>query len=168
MTAPIGVRVAVGAEELAACRALRVAVFCGEQGLFHGTDGDAVDTLAVTVGAFVGVGDCERLIGTVRVHCPTPDEWEGSRLAVLRAYRSTAHVGTQLIRFAVCYAHAKGARRFRAHVQERNAAMFHALHWRTIEETLLHGAPHHLMQADLAHYPAASLAHFETPLCRAA
>jgi hypothetical protein len=40
-------------------------------------------------------------------------------------------------------------------VQSANAPLFEALHWRTLDMLLLHGHPHHHMQADLAHYPAA-------------
>jgi hypothetical protein len=38
-------------------------------------------------------------------------------------------------------------------VQSQNAALFHRLNWTTIEETELHGRPHHFMEADLRHYP---------------
>ena len=31
--------------------------------------------------------------------------------------------------------------------------MFERLHWRSLGEVDLHGRPHHLMEADLAHYP---------------
>jgi len=80
--------------------------------------------------------------------------WWGSRLAVARDYRKMGALGTSLIRLAVGSAHARGCRRFLAHVQSGNAALFHSLHWHTLEETTLHGRPHHLMEADLARYPA--------------
>jgi putative N-acetyltransferase (TIGR04045 family) len=79
--------------------------------------------------------------------------WWGSRLAVAADYRRIGALGSSLIRLAVCSAHARGCRRFYAHVQSQNALLFRRLHWRTIEETELRGRPHHFMQADLAHYP---------------
>jgi hypothetical protein len=30
--------------------------------------------------------------------------------------------------------------------------LFHALHWTTLSEELMHGRPHHLMEADLDFY----------------
>jgi len=42
---------------------------------------------------------------------------------------------------------------FLAHVQTQNARLFHALHWQTLDEIIIHGHPHHLMQADLTWYP---------------
>ena len=43
------------------------------------------------------------------------------------AFRRSA---SSLIRLAVCSAHARGCRRFLAHVQAQNAPMFQRLHWR--------------------------------------
>jgi putative N-acetyltransferase (TIGR04045 family) len=93
------------------------------------------------------------VVGTVRIHEAEPGVWWGSRLAVASDYRRIGALGSSLIRLAVCSAHARGCRRFYAHVQSRNALLFRRLHWRTIEETELRGRPHHFMQADLAHYP---------------
>ena len=81
---------------------------------------------------------------------PNPGLWWGSRLAVARPYRKVGAIGTSLIRLAVGSAHARGCRRFLAHVQSQNAPLFHALHWQTLDEVMLHGHPHHFMQADLA------------------
>ena len=78
--------------------------------------------------------------------------WFGSRLAVHRDYRGLAWLGSELIHLAVSTAHAQGCTRFLAHVQARNAALFRHLHWRSLQMLTLHGQPHHLMQADLAHY----------------
>jgi len=77
----------------------------------------------------------------------------GSRLAVAAEHRKVAAVGTSLIRLAVSSAHARGCRRFLAHVQSQNALLFRRLHWTTLAEVELHGRPHHFMQADLAFYP---------------
>jgi putative N-acetyltransferase (TIGR04045 family) len=132
---------------------LRRAVFCHEQGIFTGDDRDEVDTVATTlvaVSCIAGVPD--QVAGTVRIHEAQPGVWFGSRLAVHVAFRRVSRVGTSLIRLAVGTAHARGCERFLAHVQSQNAAMFERLHWTTLEELVLHGRPHHFMQADLAHY----------------
>jgi putative N-acetyltransferase (TIGR04045 family) len=62
-------------------------------------------------------------------------------------------LGAALIRLAVSSAHARGCRRFLAHVQSQNALLFQRLHWRTLEIIELHGRPHHRMEADLDSYP---------------
>ena len=93
------------------------------------------------------------MVGTVRIHEAEPGVWWGSRLAVAADYRRIGALGSALIRLAVCSAHARGCRRFYAHVQSQNALLFRRLHWRTLEETELRGRPHHFMQADLAYYP---------------
>ena len=134
--------------------ALRRRVFCDEQGIFAGDDRDAIDAQAIPIVAVstlaVAAGD---VVGTVRIHEPEPGHWMGSRLAVAADHRRIGALGAALIQVAVSSAHARGCRRFTAHVQSQNAAMFAKLHWRTLEEVDLHGRPHHLMQADLAHYP---------------
>jgi putative N-acetyltransferase (TIGR04045 family) len=134
--------------------ALRRAVFCAEQGLFGADDRDEVDDVAATLVAVSCVaGVADQVVGTVRIHEPRPHVWLGSRLAVHPAFRRVHRIGASLIRLAVCTAHARGARSFRAHVQSQNAPMFERLHWRTLEKVALHGRAHHFMQADLAHYP---------------
>ena len=35
----------------------------------------------------------------------------------------------------------------------RTRSLFRRLHWQTLDEIEMHGRPHHLMQADLRHYP---------------
>jgi putative N-acetyltransferase (TIGR04045 family) len=141
--------------ELAGCRALRRQVFCVEQRIFESSDRDAVDDVAISLAAVSTLsGMDDAVVGTVRLHQSRPGEWVGSRLAVARGHRQSGGIGSSLIMLAVYFAHARGATRFIAHVQSRNAPLFHALHWWTLEETLLHGHPHHLMQADLSYYPA--------------
>ncbi len=134
--------------------ALRRRVFCEEQRIFEGDDRDAVDAVAIPIVAVsrlaVMAGD---VVGTVRIHEPEPGLWTGSRLAVAADHRRIGALGAALIRVAVSSAHARGCRRFIAHVQSQNAPMFARLHWHTLDEVELHGRPHHLMQADLDHYP---------------
>jgi putative N-acetyltransferase (TIGR04045 family) len=134
--------------------ALRRRVFCEEQRIFAGDDRDAIDDVAIPLVAIslLGVAPHE-VVGTVRVHEAEPGVWWGSRLAVETEYRRLGAVGGSLIRLAVSSAHARGCKRFLAHVQSQNALMFQRLHWASLGEAELHGRPHHLMEADLAHYP---------------
>ncbi|MBT9371293.1 MSMEG_0567/Sll0786 family nitrogen starvation N-acetyltransferase [Rhizobium sp. CSW-27] len=134
--------------------ALRQAVFCREQGIFRGSDRDAVDETAIPIVALSMLGVvADDVVGTVRIHEPEPGLWWGSRLAVHRDYRKIGALGATLIRLAVSSAHAMGAHTFLAHVQVQNALLFRRLHWSVLEEVEIHGKPHLRMQADLSHYP---------------
>ncbi len=141
--------------ERAEARRLRRAVFCIEQGVFVGDDTDAVDAHAQTLVAVSQIGGmADGVVGTVRLHRDADaDAWWGSRLAVHAAFRQHGRLGATLIRLAVSSAHALGCERFLAHVQWQNLPLFEQLHWRLVREETLHGRPHALMQADLAHYP---------------
>jgi len=133
--------------------ALRRKVFCEEQQIFVGDDRDAIDDMATTIVAISSFAVAsQEVVGTVRIHEAEPGIWWGSRLAVAAEYRRISALGTSLIRLAVCSAHARGCKRFLAHVQSQNAPMFLRLNWHTIEEIVLHGRPHHFMRADLNHY----------------
>jgi len=133
--------------------ALRRAVFCAEQGIFPGDDRDAIDDHAQLIVALSCVGGApDAVVGTVRIHEEAPGRWWGSRLAVHAAFRHHGRIGATLIRLAVSSAHARGCREFLAHVQSQNTPMFERLHWRSLQPETLHGRPHDLMQADLAHY----------------
>lgn len=154
LPAEFRVRIAAERWEIAGCRALRRAVFCDEQGLFDGDDTDARDAQAIPLAAVSSLGVLQdQVVGTVRIHEDAPGAWSGSRLAVRQGYRRVGGLGAQLIRLAVSLAHARGARRFTAHVQAQNVPLFRALSWHTLAEEVLHGIPHHLMEADLAFYP---------------
>jgi putative N-acetyltransferase (TIGR04045 family) len=133
---------------------LRREVFCTEQGLFHGDDADEHDVDAlpiVAVSTVMGIPD--RVVGAVRIYPSGAGTWYGSRLAVERAYRGLGCLGTGLVRKAVGTAVALGCRRFLATVQSQNVPFFRRLYWRSLEALVLHGWPHDLMEADLAHYP---------------
>lgn len=133
--------------------ALRRAVFCAEQGIFLGDDRDAIDDHAQLIVALSCVGGAlDAVVGTVRIHEESPGLWWGSRLAVHAAFRHHGRIGATLIRLAVSSAHARGCQEFLAHVQSQNAAMFERLHWHSLRRETLHGRPHDLMRADLAHY----------------
>ena len=148
------VKFATEAWERREAAALRRQVFCEEQGIFASDDRDDIDAIAIPLVVISSLGVAPHdVVGTVRIHEAEPGVWWGSRLAVAADYRRIGALGSSLIRLAVCSAHARGCRRFYAHVQSQNAPLFRRLHWRTIEETELRGRPHHFMQADLAHYP---------------
>jgi len=134
--------------------ALRRLVFCGEQKIFSGNDRDEIDDIAITIVALSSFAVAsQEVVGTVRIHEAEPGIWWGSRLAVATTYRRISALGTSLIRLAVSSAHARGCKRFYAHVQSQNAPLFQRLHWSTIDEIVLHGRLHHFMRADLDRYP---------------
>jgi putative N-acetyltransferase (TIGR04045 family) len=141
--------------EVAQAMALRRQVFCEEQGIFVGTDCDAVDAharLLIAVACAIGNATAE-VLGTVRIHEAAPGVWWGSRLAVHPSARRQGSVGAHLIRLAVSSAHALNCEVFLAHVQVQNVPMFEKLHWKSLDTCLAHGLEHHLMQADLSFYP---------------
>lgn len=134
--------------------ALRRDVFCAEQHIFEGDDRDLIDESAIPIVALAeNCGQSDEVVGTVRIHEAENGTWWGSRLAVAKPYRRQVGLGTSLIRLAVSTAHARGCTRFIAYVQSRNALLFQRLHWETLDETEIHGHPHHFMRADLAFYP---------------
>jgi putative N-acetyltransferase (TIGR04045 family) len=140
--------------ERRAAAALRRQVFCEEQGIFEHDDRDALDEMAIPIVALSMYGvAADAVVGTVRIHEAEPGLWWGSRLAVASEYRRAAALGAALIQLAVCSAHARGCRRFLAHVQSQNALLFQRLHWRVLEEVELHGRSHARMEADLSFYP---------------
>lgn len=141
--------------QYAAAAQLRRHVFCAEQGIFTSDDRDETDLIATPIVALARLlGDDDHVIGTVRIHPGAiKSEWWGSRLAVSKPYRRQVGLGTSLIRLAVCTAHARGCSRFFAHVQAANVLLFQRLHWHSVQEVELHGKLHHLMEADLDHYP---------------
>ncbi len=148
------VKFATEAWERRAAAALRRQVFCDEQRIFVGDDRDDIDDVAIPIVAVSSFGVAPHdVVGTVRIHEAEPGTWWGSRLAVATEFRRLGAVGGSLIRLAVSSAHARGCKRFFAHVQSQNALMFQRLHWASLGEMEFHGRPHHLMEADLAHYP---------------
>ena len=148
-------RVARDAGERQAYFALRRAIFCDEQALFSGDDRDACDDTAIPIVCLATVpGGRARVVGVVRVWEEAPGDWWGGRLGVDRDFRTVGAVGRWLVQTAVGSARAWGAWRFRATVQQANVTFFRRLRWQTREELpTLMGRPHHLMEADLQHYP---------------
>ena len=127
-SAPLDVRVARTAEDLAAHHAIRRAVFVEEQGIFEHDDRDAWDDGAVKVVAVTG----DRVVGAVRLY-PLDEAglWKGDRLAVLRDARRL-HIGAPLVRFAVRTAGDRGGTRMVARIQARNVAFFRHLGWTSV------------------------------------
>jgi putative N-acetyltransferase (TIGR04045 family) len=150
----VRIKLATTQAERDATRLLRRIVFCEEQGLFSGDDSDDIDAVALPLAAIAGPLDQPgEVVGTVRIHQAGDGIWWGSRLAVARAARRQAAVGSGLIKLAVGAAKALGCRTFLAHVQRQNVPMFEQLHWHTLQELDAHGRPHCLMRADLSFYP---------------
>ncbi len=140
--------------EVEQAKQLRQQVFCQEQHLFELTDEDVVDESAQSIVALGDFGGWpQQVVGTVRIHESAPGTWWGSRLAVSPDFRHQRHLGTGLIRLAVCSANALGCQQFMATVQAANEALFQHLHWHTRERISLHGRDHVLMEADLDFYP---------------
>ena len=135
---------------------LRRRVFCDEQALFVHDDVDEIDRDASTrslVALTCLAGEADEAIGTVRIHQAAPGVWWGSRLAVRADWRQHRRLGSSLIRLAVSSAHALGCEEFLAHVQAQNVPLFERLNWQSLDTCELHGRPHALMRASLAHYP---------------
>ncbi len=141
--------------QLAAYFKLRRAVFAEEQQLFEGSDVDEHDAGATHIVALEHMaGMAHEVIGAVRIYETEPCTWYGGRLGVSPRYRSRRVVGSTLICAAVSTAHAWGCRRFLATIQVQNVRYFERHRFRTIRPVDVCGAPHHLMEADLAAYPA--------------
>jgi putative N-acetyltransferase (TIGR04045 family) len=150
--APLICRLAAGERERAGYFALRRAIFCVEQRLFAGDDRDDLDARAFAIVCFADGADGPRLAGVVRIWEEAPGDWWGGRLGVAPEFRTLAAVGRRLVQTAVGTARAWGAWRFRATVQRPNVAFFRRLRWHSLEETLVLGQPHHLMEAELTAY----------------
>jgi len=130
---------------------LRRAIFCDEQGLFADSDEDATDAIAYPIVALDREED--RIVGVVRIYEETPRLWYGGRLGVHPDYRRVGRIGRGLIRKAVTTANTWGCDRFLATVQLQNVRFFQRLHWNSLAAMEICDRPHHLMEADLGHYP---------------
>ena len=165
-------KIARSPEELDGYWGLRRAIFCGEQGLFAGSDRDEADERAIPiVCATLLAGMEDAVVGVVRIDERAPGLWHGSRLGVAAEFRRLRRpsaslaarnrqppfhglgaLGAGLIFKAVSTAHALGCREFLATVQHQNARFFQRLHWEPLAELELHGLPHVRMRADLGFY----------------
>jgi putative N-acetyltransferase (TIGR04045 family) len=95
-----------------------------------------------------------RVVGVVRIYEKAARLWYGGRLGVHPDYRRVGRIGKGLIYKAVTTANTWGCDRFLATVQEQNVRFFQRLHWGSLDEITIRDRPHHLMEADLDHYPA--------------
>jgi putative N-acetyltransferase (TIGR04045 family) len=144
---------ALEAWEIRAYRNLRRRIFCNEQGLFEGDDGDVVDDRATPLVALANVsGMPDDVVGVVRIWEALPGQWWGGRLGTHPAHRGDRKIAPGLVHLAVSTACSRGCQHFHATVQVRNVPLFERLHWRTLEPVEVRGTPHMLMAADLAHY----------------
>jgi putative N-acetyltransferase (TIGR04045 family) len=140
--------------ELQGVSLLRHQVFVEEQRIFVGNDRDEIDNTAIPLVAIATLAaEPADVVGTVRIHEPSPGIWWGSRLAVAPAYRRVGRLGAELIRLAVSTANGLGCHEFHAHVQLQNVPLFRRLHWEPAGEIDLHGVRHMHMLASLDHYP---------------
>jgi hypothetical protein len=163
--------------ELSGYWTLRREIFCAEQGIFQGSDGDQIDETAIPIVCSTLIAGMEdSVVGVVRIDEREPGVWYGSRLGVaqgyrridrfspgvavrnsLPVYRGLGALGAGLIYKAVSTAHALGCREFLATVQHQNARFFQRLHWEPLAELELFGLPHVKMRADLNYYRPAAL-----------
>ncbi|MEM8640031.1 MAG: MSMEG_0567/Sll0786 family nitrogen starvation N-acetyltransferase [Cyanobacteria bacterium P01_G01_bin.54] len=139
---------------------LRYEIFCREQQLFQGRDWDEIDRFAHPIVALTNghnyhpdLVPSEQVVGVVRIYEPKPRVWYGGRLGVHPAHRRGWRMGKGLIQKAVMTANEWGCDQFLATVQLQNVRFFQRLHWHSLKEITICDRPHHLMEADLAHYP---------------
>jgi putative N-acetyltransferase (TIGR04045 family) len=148
--------------ELTAYFALRHQIFVEEQGLFTGSDVDDLDAIAYPIIAIPAVTSSVTpdyrpvsppVVGVVRIYETSPGYWYGGRLGTHPNYRQGWAIGKGLISKAVSTANTWGCKQFLATVQLQNVRFFQRLHWTSLSEMMIHGLPHHHMEADLNFYP---------------
>lgn len=165
-------KIAQTEEEIAGFWQLRRKIFCEEQKVFRGSDGDEFDAFAIPIVCETLIAGMEdSVVGVVRIDERQPNLWYGSRLGVAEDFRSVKKIspgvafrnhqpvyrglgalGAGLIYKAVSTAHALGCREFLATVQYQNARFFQRLHWEPLAELELFGLRHVQMRADLNYY----------------
>jgi putative N-acetyltransferase (TIGR04045 family) len=152
--APLGAEVAREPWQVQAYFRLRRQIFALEQGLFEGSDRDGLDDSATPIVAQTQIaGMPDRVVGVVRIYAENEGVWFGGRLGVDPSFRRAGAIGSALITEAVSTAHAWGARKFFATVQERNVRYFCRHHFQPLREIEVCGRPHRLMSAELSAYP---------------
>jgi putative N-acetyltransferase (TIGR04045 family) len=149
-TSPYTYKLAASASEYEAYCELRQMIFAEEQGLFEQNDEDQWDAIAYPI---VALNTSKQVVGVVRIYEIEPEVWYGGRLGVHPDYRRVGQIGRGLIYKAVTTANTWGCRQFLATVQLQNVKFFRRQHWHSLEEIVICDRPHHLMQADLEHYP---------------
>ena len=119
-----------GEEELAAALALRLEVFCGEQGVTFDGDRDGLDDEAVHLVAVDGAGE---VVGTCRLLIEPGATARFGRLCVRASARGTG-VGAQLLSEAEREARAAGARRIGMHAQTGALSLYRRAGFRAYGE----------------------------------
>ncbi len=156
-------KLAATPEEIAAYFSLRHRIFVEEQQLFQANDVDEIDQIAYPIIAIHcrdkndddSASQLDEIAGAVRIYETKPGFWYGGRLGTHPDHRKGWQIGKGLIYKAVTTANTWGCEQFLATVQLQNVRFFQRLHWQSLEEMTICDRPHHLMQADLAFYPAA-------------
>jgi putative N-acetyltransferase (TIGR04045 family) len=151
MNSSYSFKIATTPEEVQAYFALRRSIFVEEQGVFTADDLDEYDAISYPIVAIhTEISD---VVGIVRIYETEPGLWYGGRLGVHLEYRRGGQIGKGLIYKAVTTANTWGCHRFLATVQLQNVRFFHRLYWDSLEEITICDRSHHLMIADLNHYP---------------
>lgn len=148
---------------------LRSQIFCKEQGLFEHTDRDAIDLKSYPIVAIAHEEHkLNQIVGVVRIYEQSPRLWYGGRLGVHYDFRCVGRIGKGLIQKAVTTANTWGCDRFLATVQLQNVRFFTRLHWESLETLEILKRPHHLMQANLDHYPPTDQPRPDLPILKVA
>src|ERR1700739_3894640 len=86
-------KIAQTQEELEGFWALRRAIFCEEQQVFHGSDRDEYDTSAIPIVCETLIAGMEdSVVGVVRIDERAPNLWYGSRLGVAAEVRRATKI----------------------------------------------------------------------------
>jgi predicted GNAT family N-acyltransferase len=132
-------------EELAAALALRIEVFCGEQGVTFEGDRDGLDDEAVHLVAVEG----DEVVGTCRLLIEPGGTARFGRLCVRASARGTG-VGGLLLAEAEREARAGGARRIGMHAQTDALSLYRRAGFRPYGERFDEEGIEHLgMEKDL-------------------
>ena len=133
-------------QELAAALALRVEVFCGEQGVTFDGDRDGLDDEAVQL---VAIGDDGAVIGTCRLLIEPGGTARFGRLCVRASARGRG-VGAALLAAAEREARAADARRIGMHAQTDALSLYRRAGFRPYGEPFdEEGIEHVGMEKDL-------------------
>ena len=152
MISPYSFKLATTPQQVKDYFALRHSIFVEEQSVFETEDLDQYDAIAYPIVA-VEV-ETAKIVGIVRIYEPEKGLWYGGRLGVHTDYRCVGQIGKGLIYKAVTTANTWGCDRFLATVQIQNVRFFRRLHWDSLQKISICDRPHHLMEAQLQHYPA--------------
>jgi putative N-acetyltransferase (TIGR04045 family) len=137
----------VEGRDLDAYRRLRHDAFVEEQGIFAGSDLDALDEDPRTVVLVARAAG--EVVGGVRlapVGARDIGWWTGSRLVVAPGARGIRGVGSALVRAAAVHAEQAGVLRFDATVQARSAVLFRRLGWIPTGTAVVGGVDHVTMR----------------------